>query len=445
MRNLCLSFALLAGACLMSACAQSRPRTDGVSSETHFLRSCTSDSCGKGLSCVCGACTKACEASSTCTALAKDAVCAAPADDTCDQGRSCDMTCKVKADCTSLGAAYACEDGRCRAPAAVAKPGTGDAGHAPACSGAGCVDSGTIDSTSCRLDKVITALWSPSTDCGMLPVGATTAARTAALDCVRNALDGKSPFRLTWQEQGTDSLLEAGFVGVKQQDGALVVRSLSYDSLSVDGGQANWSQCATFSLQNSCSGDLNTCFQCRATTTAQLCSCYEHRSTGAAVTIECPDTQPDGGAVSRPTACAANTCEFDGVCYPSGTQSEDGCCSCDAQGGSCIEPGWCPGWVLISKRCTTDADCRVQPSTDSGLHCRTDFYGSRGVCTRDCNFGCPTGTECVAEAPDNDGGTVKNVCLRPCTAQADCAIEVQGSPLGSECDATGDLSDGHCF
>ena len=125
---------------------------------------------------------------------------------------------------------------------------------------------------------------------------------------------------------------------------------------------------------------------------------------------------------SRPRADTA--CNFDGVCYPDGTSTEDGCCTCDKQavGSGCIEPGWCPGWVLIGKRCSTDGDCSLS-SVSSGLQCRTDFFGERGVCTRDCNYGCPTGTECVAEVPDYNGGTIKNVCMRPCAARADCAMK----------------------
>src|SRR5262249_17456910 len=107
-------------------------------------------------------------------------------------------------------------------------------------------------------------------------------------------------------------------------------------------------------------------------------------------------------------------------------------------------PGWCPGWVLIGKRCSKNEDCSVLPTSSSGLTCRTDFFGERGVCTRDCNFGCPTGTECT-NVPDYNGGTINDVCMRSCTAAAECDLEVQGSPLGSECDAPGGLSKSYCF
>jgi hypothetical protein len=100
--------------------------------------------------------------------------------------------------------------------------------------------------------------------------------------------------------------------------------------------------------------------------------------------------------------------------------------------------------VLIGKRCSIDGDCSLG-SSSSGLQCRTDFFGERGVCTRDCNYGCPTGTECVAEVPDYNGGTIKNVCMRPCAARADCAMEARGNALGSECDAPDGLSSSYCF
>ena len=214
MRNLCLSFVLLAGACLVGACAQSRPKTDGVSSETHFLRSCSSDSCGKGLTCVCGACTTACDANDACTALAKDAVCAAPVDGTRDEGRTCDVKCSAKADCAQLGDAYACNDGRCRMPASPSNPSMNDAG-AKDDAGASCGTSGP-GLVSCALESV--AHFGSYVRRSRL-----IAARYRSVHpspskqrhshCVRGAVDSKSPFRVIWQEQGMDSMVQGGLAG----------------------------------------------------------------------------------------------------------------------------------------------------------------------------------------------------------------------------------------
>jgi hypothetical protein len=128
------------------------------------------------------------------------------------------------------------------------------------------------------------------------------------------------------------------------------------------------------------------------------------------------------------------------VCYPSGFGTEDGCCYCDEGEGACIEPGWCPGWPILGKRCAVDGDCGLGGET---FECRTDFAGERGVCTRTCNFGCPTGTECVAQVPHYNEGFVADMCLRTCSTSADCCTG--GLELGSECDAPGDLTQTYCF
>ena len=54
----------------------------------------------------------------------------------------------------------------------------------------------------------------------------------------------------------------------------------------------------------------------------------------------------DPGASVEPPPCAKGSCKFDGVCYPDGATTEDGCCTCDSAGGSCLERAWCPGWIL---------------------------------------------------------------------------------------------------
>jgi hypothetical protein len=296
------------------------------------------------------------------------------------------------------------------------------------------------------------ALCSPQQiDCGTLPLSPSATEQTAALACVRSALDRKAPFRLLWRIQGHGTQVESGVVGVPKGN-ALVVYDLSYDTMGAGGPTSSWSSCAWFSLRGGCTGELATCFDCGIGATppppTPWCTCTEPQPGHGQVACFDPEpgaTPSDAGTIIEPGPCPPNSCEFDGVCYPSGSSTEDGCCTCDEQGGGgCIEPAWCPGWVLIGKRCTNDVDCRVQASMDSGLQCRTDFVGERGICTRRCSYGCPTGTECV-EVPDHNGGPSRDVCMRPCAAQADCAMEVRGSALGSECDAPGGLSKSYCF
>lgn len=148
------------------------------------------------------------------------------------------------------------------------------------------------------------------------------------------------------------------------------------------------------------------------------------------------DAQPDAGGSTAPppdggASCPPDACVIDGVCYPNGASTEDGCCYCENGSHACIEPGWCPSWPLIGKRCDTDADCRAVGS-DSGLRCQRSTTGSADVCTRPCNYGCPTGTACVQLE-----GFSGELCMRDCTAGSEsCELEVFGEPLGTTCTAT---------
>lgn len=137
----------------------------------------------------------------------------------------------------------------------------------------------------------------------------------------------------------------------------------------------------------------------------------------------------DAGAPPDQLGCGALDCVIDGICYPNGETTEDGCCTCEDGSYSCIEPGWCPSWPLLGKRCTADDDCKS--GAESGLSCHASVSESSiNICARDCNFGCPTGTECT-HVEDYSG----ELCMRTCTSNADCNIEVFGEPLGSECRA----------
>src|SRR6478735_5886805 len=73
---------------LVAGCGQES--TGGDSSETHFLARCT-DSCGGGLECLCGVCTKTCTQASGCGELDPSASC----EDSCSASATkvCDMPC----------------------------------------------------------------------------------------------------------------------------------------------------------------------------------------------------------------------------------------------------------------------------------------------------------------------------------------------------------------
>jgi hypothetical protein len=128
---------------------------------------------------------------------------------------------------------------------------------------------------------------------------------------------------------------------------------------------------------------------------------------------------------------------IDGICYPDGESTEDGCCFCENGGYSCIEPGWCPGWPNISKRCENDDDCGM------GLSCSGELTNGNKVCTRTCNYGCPTGYGCVAGAEVRDE-PLDSICLKMCESHGDC--EIGGLALESQCVITDpDMGQGYCL
>ncbi len=249
------------------------------------------------------------------------------------------------------------------------------------------------------------------------------------VQCAAMALSVEAPFFVTFSNTGMDSFLEHGYLGRREGDGYQVYEIDANGPLSFDGPiwETTWTPCSRFEVSEDCElGEA--CFSCLAID-AELCGCMLDE--GGAARIACPE-------IDAPP-CAASSCLVDGACVPNGWGSDDGCCGCLEGNVSCIEPGWCPGPVTIGRRCETDEECQLMGGAGSGLHCRTDFAGERGVCTRACNYGCPEGTECVAEVPHYDEGVVREMCMRPCEQQAQCDAEM------SECDAPGGLSESYCF
>jgi hypothetical protein len=161
-----------------------------------------------------------------------------------------------------------------------------------------------------------------------------------------------------------------------------------------------------------------------------------------------PLVDPCDGNASRPvlcfdddpTGCEHSECVFEGVCYPSGATTEDGCCTCIAGEKRCLDIPSCPSSRLIGRRCAAPNDCNF-PGTSSGLVCRQELLTAaggepfrRGICTRTCDRGCPRGTECISSLraavtePFDEP-----VCMRVCNVQDDCERIVGGQPLGSWC------------
>jgi hypothetical protein len=410
---------LLCLACLaFSACAKTN--SSGGSSETHFLALCNA-SCEDGYSCLCGVCTESCDDDAACEALSGEASCQVSADG-CGTPMVCDVGCSDDDDCATLGASHECQAGRCRAPAEdmMSGDGDGDGDSGSGGGGGGPGDGGSpYDLSACTIEAAVEYLSNGDSPSECEWAGPISAADRA--QCVREQRDNGDPFVITWEIQGIDSILKTGFVGVP--DGTdYTVYKLYYDSIGslgrIDPNAlwiTQWTKCKSFTINEECDA-IDDCFVCEEDS-AQECGCQFSTPRE----VECT-----GYAIVPPSECESPSCNIDGVCYPSGAGTEDGCCSCYDGDYTCIEPGWCPGWATIGKRCGRDEVC------GGGLECRDDIKGGMPVCTRTCNFGCPTGYECVTNVPDmNDEPISEGLCLKPCESHGDC--EVSGVSLESLC------------
>lgn len=119
---------------------------DGNDSESHFLAACTT-SCGDGLVCLCGVCTKSCTEASECTAIDERAECVQiPESWECRSSavKSCDVACLSDDGCSRFGAGQKCLAGRCRPAGSDAADASSEAGDGapmgPTCSSVGYPD-----------------------------------------------------------------------------------------------------------------------------------------------------------------------------------------------------------------------------------------------------------------------------------------------------------------
>jgi hypothetical protein len=111
----------------IASCGQTGSPQAG--SETHFLMSCDDASCGPGMQCICGVCSKACVEQIDCEGLPGNASCTplAPRVSTgrCDDaplGAMCDAGCLTDDDCAKLGHGSSCQSGFCRESGPVSEP-----------------------------------------------------------------------------------------------------------------------------------------------------------------------------------------------------------------------------------------------------------------------------------------------------------------------------------
>jgi hypothetical protein len=139
--------AVLALLLLAFSCGQAQT-VEPTGGETHFLARCTagSTSCGSGLSCVCGICTRRCDARAACQDLPAAACVAPSSSESCVDSNAaghCDVACVVDADCAVLSPAHRCESGACRAglPGSSANDSAG-VGGAPELAAGGSASAG---------------------------------------------------------------------------------------------------------------------------------------------------------------------------------------------------------------------------------------------------------------------------------------------------------------
>lgn len=428
-------------ACLV-LCACAKTRSPGGSSKTSFLALCNA-SCAEGLSCLCGVCTEMCDSNAACKALSDVASCQEAASG-CGTSTVCDVECSDDGDCAVLGKSHACEEGRCRAPAqdamvsggaggtrgdaGVADAGVADAGAAHGDSGVGDAGGGDRPQVrACHADAVLAYLLEDE-PYGICP-GELDRPATDCAEAIQNTIDQDMGFLVTWEtfvhETPTlGNIVIEGFFGVPSSSG-LKFYKVRQDGTGFVGmshpdetWQLSWTECASFTINHSCE-TIPECFQC-VEAGEQECGCVREQDRRE---IVCGGYGGPNNLCKQPGYCLIET-----ICYPSGETTEDGCCTCDNGSYSCIEPAWCPGWPSMGKRCDDENACGM------GLQCRTDLPGEHGVCTRSCNYGCPTGSECFTNLGDYDDIPIgEGICLRYCESQDECDLEVQGEPLGSLC------------
>jgi hypothetical protein len=164
----------LLAAFLLPGCGDDlKPQTG---SETHFLTACSDDSCGAGVECVCGVCTKPCAADTECGGLGAKAACVslAPrvAEGRCAENEApamCDIGCLQTSDCRKLGQGFVCDAGYCRQPGGTPEIDAGVCKSAPLAVS----DLVVIGDANITLSTFVADLQSSATAAGLLAPGGT--------------------------------------------------------------------------------------------------------------------------------------------------------------------------------------------------------------------------------------------------------------------------------
>jgi hypothetical protein len=140
---------------LAAACGQTGTTESG---ETHFLLTCSSETCAEGFECLCGACSRRCHDDAACSDLGASVTCVEHDTNQCKTvTKACDAGCGRDADCQSLGAQYACAAGFCRVDPTNPEPEP----QADVACTSGCGDSECGTPGACSLETACSLV-----DCG---------------------------------------------------------------------------------------------------------------------------------------------------------------------------------------------------------------------------------------------------------------------------------------
>src|SRR6478736_3073540 len=167
-------------ALLFAAFSCQRQHDDPTGRETHFLVRCVpgSNTCGSGLSCVCGVCTLPCSERAVCEPLPAAACVASSNDAACGAAMTtghCDVACLIDADCSVLSQRHRCQLGACRADSPSGQAADAGGSDASACI-RGAISANQLlvigDSFIAASHQITAYLEGLARDAGTLPAGA---------------------------------------------------------------------------------------------------------------------------------------------------------------------------------------------------------------------------------------------------------------------------------
>jgi len=396
----------------------------GVSSnsETHFLGFCTENSCGEGLSCICGVCTVTCDPARSCGALHPDAICTIPSSGSCGDDAEpsvCDVDCDGDDACSSLGSEYRCQSGVCRLPGCIHDGQSYPIGEefpaSDGCNSCSCTEDGVLCTeigcgsppNTCEWDGTTydigeefrTADGCNSCSCTEDGVACTT------IDCSTCDYEG-TIYQIGEEFPASDgcnscSCTEDGVLCT--EIGCVPPTTCEYDGTTYDIGE----EFPAGDGCNSCS-----CTEDGVACTDIGCTTCEYDGTTYDIGEEFPATDgcnsctcaENGGVLCTEIGCLPpTTCEYAGTTYDVGEEfaAADGCnsCSCTEDGVVCTDSA-CAEGCLVGDRFYEYGDSYLADDGCNTCTCSEDGSGcSQGDCSRpECLLPFEVG-ECDAAIP----------------------------------------------